>query len=208
LAERPDQIDRLLENVRWAAGQQQARGFTLTVTCVITPGRVDHARRVRDFCFSIGAQFSAQHLSEHRMPSAALDADAEFHALMEELVAAKRRGLPVSGSELYLGNSRSAVPFSCTPTAAPHVDWLGRLAYPCRELPDHVLVDLLAAGSYRAALEEAARRYGPPPQGCSRCGERCYVELSTLVRRPTALAREAYGYLREAARMRPRVSRS
>ena len=198
LGQRADHIATLLDNVRWAASLQKERGFTLSVTSVVTPGRVDHARAVRDFCFQIGAQYAAQHLSVNRLPSEELDRDPDFREFMDELLWAKRRGLPVSGSELYL--RRTNEPYACTPTVAPHVDWLGRLAYPCRELPDHVLVDLLAAGSYAAAVAEAERRYGPPPGNCSRCGERCYVELSQLVRNPSALAREAIGYLRARGR--------
>ncbi len=196
LAADPARVESLLDNVRWAAGEQRRRRFTLTVTCVVMPGRVDAARRVRDFVYQVEAQFSAQHLSVERRPSPELTADPEYAQLMRELLADKRAGRGVSGSELYLGRPGAPAVEGCTPTAAPHVDWLGRLAYPCRELPDHVLVDLRAAGSLGAAMREGARRWGAPPAGCRRCGERCYVEISTLVRHPTALAREALGYLR------------
>lgn len=196
LAGDPERVARLLDNVRWAAGEQKTRRFTLTVTCVVTPGRVAAARRVRDFVYALGAQFSAQHLSVDRVPSAALTVDPEYVAFMRELLADKRAGRGVSGSELYLARPGAAATVGCTPTAAPHVDWMGRLAYPCRELPNHVMVDLLAAGSVRQALRDGARLWGPPPKDCRRCGERCYVEISTLVRHPAALAREALGYLR------------
>jgi len=119
---------------------------------------------------------------------------------IDEIIKAKREGLPISGSELYLRSTQEHVAYSCTPTAAPHVDWMGRFAYPCRELPNHVLVDLLAAGSYENALAEGARLFGAPPSDCSRCGERCYVELSSLVRHPLDAAREGYGYLMQARR--------
>lgn len=202
LATQPKNIRRLLENVRWAASQQRHRGFQLTITSVVTPGRVAAARAVRDFAFSIGAEFSAQHLSVHRIPSAELSADPEFHAFMRELLSDKRAGKGVSGSHFYLeaiDQRADRQSFACTPTAAPHVDWRGMLAFPCRELPDHVLVDLVAAGSYRAALEEGARRFGgPPPGDCHRCGERCYVELSTLTRHPPAAIREATHHVRTA----------
>jgi MoaA/NifB/PqqE/SkfB family radical SAM enzyme len=200
LATQPKNIERLLANVRWAAGEQKRRAFQLTITSVVTPGRVSAARAVRDFAFSIGAEFSAQHLSVHRIPSAELSADPDFHAFMRELLEQKRAGKGVSGSHWYLEaiDDRADKPsFACTPTAAPHVDWRGMLAFPCRELPDHVLVDLVAAGSYRAALDEGARRFGgPPPGDCHRCGERCYVELSTLTRHPPAAIREGAHYLK------------
>ncbi len=200
LAADPQRVGSLLDNVRWAAGEQRGRRFTLTVTCVVMPGRVDSARRVREFVYDLGAQFSAQHLSVGRIPSPALTADPDYGEFMRELLADKRAGRGVSGSELYLARPGASAANGCTPTAAPHVDWMGRLAYPCRELPDHVLVDLQAAGSVRAALREGARRWGAPPADCRRCGERCYVEISSLVRHPAALAREALSYLRPPGR--------
>lgn len=202
LVGQPTQVAKLIENVRWAAARQREHGFTLTVTCVVMPGRVPAARQVRDFCFSIGAQFSAQHLSHQRIPVPELRQDPDFLRFIDELIAGKKRGLPVSGSELYLNSIKTRPPWSCTPTATPHVDWLGRLGYPCRQLPDHVLVDLIAAGSIKAAQAEGKRRYGAPPRDCDRCGERCYVEISTLVRHPTAAAREMVGYLMQARAIR------
>lgn len=196
LAAHPERVGRVVDNVRWAAGEQQRRRFTLTVTCVVMPGRVDAARRVRRFAYDVGAQFSAQHLSVGRIPSAALTADTEYQSFMRELLADKRAGRGVSGSELYLARPGASATCGCTPTAAPHVDWLGRLAFPCRELPDHVLVDLLASGSLAQAMRDGARQWGEPPADCRRCGERCYVEISTLVRHPTALAAEVLHYLR------------
>ncbi len=200
LAGQPDNVRKLFDNVRWAASQQ-SRGFTLTVTSVLRPGRLDEARAVRAFCYEIGAQFSAQHLTGHdRLPAPELDADPDFRRFMDELIADRRAGRSVSGSPDYLRGVRDRASYQCTPTAAPHVDWRGHLAYPCRELPDHIWVDMLAAGSYRAALAEAQRRWGDPPNDCARCGERCYVELSTLVRTPSSAAREAVGYVVQATR--------
>ena len=43
LAADPGRVANLLENVRWAASEQKRRSLTLTVTCVVMPGRVDSA---------------------------------------------------------------------------------------------------------------------------------------------------------------------
>jgi MoaA/NifB/PqqE/SkfB family radical SAM enzyme len=200
LATQPENIQKLLDNVRWAATQQKARGFTLTITSVLTPGQIADARKVRDFTYSIGAQYSCQGVSVERLPSVDLPKDPEYHAFLNELIADKRSGKNISGSELYLSGVRDHRPYQCTPTAAPHVDWLGRLAYPCREMPDHIWIDLAEAGSYKAALAEGERQYhAPPPTDCMRCGERCYVEVSTLVRNPGKLPFEVAGYLKQWA---------
>ena len=208
LAGQPKVMAKIFENVRWAASQQKDRAFILTIPSVLTPGQIADARRVRDFAYEIGAQYSCQGISIDRLPSKELPADPEYHAFINELIADKRAGKNVSGSELYLSGVRDRRPYQCTPTAAPHVDWLGRLAYPCRELPDHVWIDMVEAGSYRAALAEGERVYkAPPPANCMRCGERCYVEVSTLVRNPKTLATEVAGYLGQWAKNRSTKSK-
>lgn len=122
---------------------------------------------------------------------------------IDETLAAKRNGRPISGSELYLKTVRDNLPFRCTPTGVPHVDWLGRLSYPCPELRDHVELDLLQAGSITAAYEEGKRRYGVPPTACSHCPDRCYAETSSLTRNPLPWAKEIarYALQRTAARL-------
>lgn len=209
LARQPDQVSKLFDNVRWLASEQEKRGFTLIITCVITPGRVASSRKVMEFAFDIGAHFSPQHLSVERLPSVELANDPEFRAFVGELIEYKHAGRKVSGSDLYLSAIRDGErkEYACMPTAAPHVDWMGRLAYPCRELPDHIWIDLLAAGSYKAAMREAERRYGAPPEACNRCGERCYVEMSTLMRDPRAAAREVAGYIGQSRLLRGLVGR-
>jgi MoaA/NifB/PqqE/SkfB family radical SAM enzyme len=199
LAGRPDQVQRLLDNVRWAASLQRERGFVLTLTCVVTPDLVHEAREVMELCFSIGAEFSIQHLTEERVRSPALMRDPAFPTFIDEMIAAKRAGKAISGSELYLRTLRDRLPFACTPTVIPHIDWLGRLSYPCRELRDHIEVDLLEAGSIRAAQAEGLRRYGPPPEACCSCPDRCYVEMSSLTRHPAVMVRESAGYLIQKA---------
>lgn len=200
LRRQPHRVARLFRNLRWAAAQQPGRSFVCTVTTVVRPGKVAEARRVMEFCFAHGLFFSIQHLTENSLASPELVRDREFPRFLDEMIAAKRAGRPVSGSEVYIRRTRELASYSCAPTAVPHVDHAGRLAYPCRELPGHVKVDLLAAGSLRQAIAEGARRVGAPPVGCSRCPDRCYVEASTLLRSPGLLVRETLSYLGQAAK--------
>jgi MoaA/NifB/PqqE/SkfB family radical SAM enzyme len=190
LQAQPRRRQRILDNIRWAAGEQKARGFSLTLTCVVRPGRVQAAHEVMEFAQEIGAEFSIQHLTVGSRASPELKADPAFRTFVNAMLEARRAGRGISGSEVYLTTTRDHRPFGCTPTAVPHVDHLGRLAYPCREIGDQVYVDLLAAGSLRAAMKEGARLYGPPPGDCSLCPDRCYAETSTLIRNPSAALRE------------------
>jgi len=199
-------IQQLHDNIAWAASLRKANPkFVCTVTSVVRPGRVAEARRVMEYCFSVGADFSIQHLTVMTedvgaVPSPELVADPEFPAFLDAMIQAKRDGKTISGSELYLRTIRDRKRFACTPTVVPHVDFRGRVAYPCRELKGYVKVDMLAAGSLKAAMKEGARLFGSPPKDCSQCPDRCYVEISALINRPTSLLRSAAGYLKQTRR--------
>jgi MoaA/NifB/PqqE/SkfB family radical SAM enzyme len=210
LPKQEKQVRQLLDNIAWAASLRKSNPkFVCTVTSVVRPGRVAEARRVMEHCFSVGADFSIQHLTViddklGAVPSPNLVADPEFPAFLNEMIAAKRKGLPVSGSELYLSSIRDHKRFACAPTVVPHIDFRGQVSYPCRELRGHVLVDLLAAGSLAAAMREGAKRYGSPPKDCSQCPDRCYVEVSALIRRPSTLFGAVSGYIKQTRRKAPR----
>jgi len=206
LTKRSKQVQQLLDNIAWAASLRKRNPkFVCTVTSVVRPGRVAEARRVMEHCFAMGADFSIQHLTVIKegvgaVRSPRLVADPEFSAFMDEMIKAKRDGLPVSGSYLYLRTIRDQKPFACTPTVVPHIDHMGRLDYPCREISGRIKVDVLKAGSLKAAMAEGARRYGSPPKNCSQCPDRCYVETAALINRPTTLAQSVTGYLRQIRR--------
>jgi MoaA/NifB/PqqE/SkfB family radical SAM enzyme len=206
LPKQPGHIKQLLENIAWAASLRKNNpNFVCTVTSVVRPGRVAEARRMMEHCFSVGADFSIQHLTVMTdgvgaVPSPKLVEDPEFPAFLDAMIAAKRKGLPVSGSELYLRTIRDRKRFACTPTVAPHIDYQGRLSYPCREIKGYVKVDMLKAGSLKAAMKEGAKLYGAPPKDCSQCPDRCWVEISSLIRHPTSLAQSVAGYVRQIRR--------
>lgn len=206
LPKQKNHIKQLLDNIAWAASLRKTNPkFVCTVTSVVRPGRVAEARRVMEHCFSVGADFSIQHLTVIQegvgaVPSPKLVEDPEFPAFLDAMIAAKRKGLPVSGSELYLRTIRDRKRFACTPTVVPHVDYRGWLSYPCREIKGYVKVDMLKAGSLKAAMREGAKLYGKPPRDCSQCPDRCYVETSALINRPSSLFASVTGYLKQIRR--------
>jgi MoaA/NifB/PqqE/SkfB family radical SAM enzyme len=206
LPKQPGHIKQLLDNIAWAASLRKTNPkFVCTVTSVVRPGRVAEARRVMEHCFSVGADFSIQHLTVIQdgvgaVPSPKLVEDPEFPRFLDTIIEAKRKGLPVSGSELYFRTIRDHKRFACTPTVVPHVDFRGWLAYPCREIKGYVKVDLLKAGSLKAAMKEGAKLYGSPPKNCSQCPDRCYVEIAALINRPTSLAQSLTGYVKQIRR--------
>jgi MoaA/NifB/PqqE/SkfB family radical SAM enzyme len=206
LPKNPKRVQQLLETIAWAASLRKTNPkFVCTVTSVVRPGHVAEARRTMEYCFSVGAEFSIQHLTVlvdgiGAVRSPELMADPEFPAFMNAMIEAKRAGQLVSGSELYLRTIRDQKPFACTPTVVPHITHNGMLDYPCREIRGKVKVDLLKAGSIKAAMREGAKLYGKPPKNCSQCPDRCYVETAALINRPTTLARSVGGYMGQIRR--------
>jgi hypothetical protein len=46
-----ERVAQLLDNICLVAAQQTQRGFVLTITCVVTPGKLRDAREVMELCF-------------------------------------------------------------------------------------------------------------------------------------------------------------
>lgn len=187
----PKRVKSVLDNVRRAAGEQVRRRFTLTVTCVVTPGRVDAARRVRDFVYESGAQFSAQYLSVKRVPSPELTADPEYAAFMGSCWLTREQDAASPGAS---STWRAREPARRRPVRRrlrrTSTGWVGSPthagSYPITFWWTYWLPD--RCGTCCAKRRAAGLH---PSEDCPRCGERCYVEISSLVRQPTSLAREA-----------------
>jgi len=192
----PGMAQRIIATIREVAARQRELGFALLVNCVVTPETLPQARGVLDFCLEHGLTFSFSPQSVNDWPRYELLVSADYRAFVAELLALKRRGAPILASRPYLEWMGTFAPYACYPLLVPRLLPDGSLAYPCRPIERGGLaqgghaINLLEAGSWRAALRQASAYYGWPPSTCGSCYQQCYVEPSLLQTRPLALARE------------------
>lgn len=130
-----------------------------------------------------GFQFSPQIVGMSVHPG--LRGNEAYRGLADRIADAKRRGARVLGVPAYFPAVRDFLPFRCYPLLMPIIRPDGRLYYPCLEY-GWADADILAAGSYKAALEAGRRARGQVPECQDRCHLFCHMGMSLLQRHPLA----------------------
>jgi MoaA/NifB/PqqE/SkfB family radical SAM enzyme len=190
----------ILDSIVVCAGLQRELGYRMVANCVLTPETLPGAGKVLEFAIEHGMLVSFSPQTVNNWPRYDLLVSAEYRAFLAEMLAAKRRGAPIAGSESYLRTLGSLVPFSCYPTLIPSVMPNGDLIYPCRPIEragsahGGRLSNLLVTGSLNAALKVAQTDLGPPPRVCTSCFQQCFMEPSLMQARPLSLVYELLRY--------------
>jgi MoaA/NifB/PqqE/SkfB family radical SAM enzyme len=190
----------VLDIIRHYAARQKADNFRLILNAVLSPETIKGADSLLDFCREqrILVSFSPQAVCN--WPRYELITSPEYRVFISKLMAVKRRGGPVLGSQAYLRTLLDLRPFSCYPTLTPRILPNGDLAYPCRPIEKSGnthggrACNLLAVQSWQQAQALAFREYGLPPRVCNSCFQQCYVEPSLMQAQPISLLREKLFY--------------
>lgn len=148
--------------------------FSLMVNCVIQPGRVAHARAVLDFARDLEIGFAPVPVNVGPTVDVALRDDPEYADFVELVLARKREGQRIAGSERMLRRLLSSAKLACRNTLKPHVDHDGKLFWPCKAsvAVEPVTLDVREFDHVDALYARAAAELDP--RGFSaRCGARC-----------------------------------
>lgn len=191
LGARPGATRRVIQAIlRYGDARRAGVGrYRFSVSCVVRPGQVEDARAVMRFCFAHGLAFALMPQSVRPYPHEGLRADPEYRALVDEVLAAKRAGQPVWGSEPYFRTIRDFSRFRCYPTTVPRIFANGDLGYPCAPWGT-VAGSLIGARSFDEVLAAGVRRHGGIPGCDARCFAQCYIESSHAIAHPLALLRD------------------
>ena len=200
---RPEEV---LRNLLLLRRLSRPLGFELMVNTVIGPGRIDDARDVLDFANDLGIGFAP--VPENVGPGVhpGLLDSAGYRDLADVIVARKRAGHRISGSARLNRRLLSAAPLQCRNTLKPHIDFDGRLFWPCKasvnvaperiDVLDHDSVDELYAAASRRV--DPTRFHGPARNQCG--ADCCWAQNYTTdeyvfgMRHPLHLASEVLGF--------------
>lgn len=187
----PDVIRRVRENIEQLLVPRLRRVQTYLSICV-TPETVADVPAVVDYALAQGLGFTFTPVLRGACIDAGLAGSPAYRAILDAAIRHKRRGAAVMGTLAYLRGLRDRSPFVCRPLLLMRVKPNGALLYPCNKL-DHEGGNLLALGSYRAAVAASLRVHGGLPTACgTRCHEGCYMDVSLMVQRPWLVLQEAY----------------
>ena len=179
------------DSLRRYALLRKKHSYNLTVSCVIMPGLIQHARDVMRFCFDHDINFAVMPQSVGPYPHPDLRDNDEYRVFIDEVIAAKKKGLPVWGSHPYFRTIRDFIKFQCYPTTAMRIFPNGDLYYPCSPL-DKVAGSLLDAKSFDEVFHAGIEQHGPIPDCDTRCFASCYIETSHTMNFPASIVWEHF----------------
>jgi MoaA/NifB/PqqE/SkfB family radical SAM enzyme len=195
------------DSIRRYAALRKKHKYALTVSCVIMPGLIQHARDVMQFCFDNELHFASMPQSIGPYPHPELRNNAEYVAFIDELVAYKKKGYPVWGSYPYFKTVRDFEHFQCYPTTAPRIFPNGDLMYPCSPL-DKVAGNLKGAKSFDEVYLAGIEKHGGIPECDARCFASCYVETSHTMNFPASIIWEHFDLWNRVRRLVMKARRS
>lgn len=166
-------------------------GYRFNVSCVAMPNALEDARQVMNFCFENGVGYSVMPQSVGPYPHPQLRDNPEYRALIDEVMARKKEGFPVWGSNAYYRTIRDFIKFQCYPTVAPRIFPNGDLYYPCSPL-NKVAGSLIGARSFKEVFASGFEKHGPIPKCDARCFASCYIETSYIMSFPFLMAWENF----------------
>lgn len=183
-------IKQVKENIINCAKLQKEKNFTITINCVVADKTIRQAREVMNFCFANNIRFAIVPAEmDDGSVNPGLKNNAEYQRLIREVISSKEQGRPVFGSKEFLDTIYDFKRFNCYPTLIPHVYPNGDLFYPCQPLLK-VAANLLETGSYKKALDEGMKKYGPLPKCKDRCHKACYIEPAIFLENPALVFKE------------------
>ncbi len=167
---KPYVVEKVIENLLYCRSVGKPNGSRITISTVITEENLDEVEKILDFCCRTGFVFSAQTAMNHRYPNLNLLKNPKYHRLVERIIEARRRGLPVNGTPRLLRTLYYFEPFKCYPTMFPRVYPNGDVFYPCEPLRT-IGGNLFEHGSFKKIFERGRQLYGDIPF----CQGVCYL---------------------------------
>jgi MoaA/NifB/PqqE/SkfB family radical SAM enzyme len=184
-----DHAGAILEALRFALAEGGRAETRVVLSAVVMPGNIGEVEKVLALAVEEGCGFQVSPRILGTTVDPGLRGREDYRALMDRILAAKRRGAGVIGVPAYFRAVRDLGPFRCYPLLLPIIRPDGKLYYPCLEL-GWADADIFEAGSYRAALEAGRRARGPVPDCRDRCHLFCHMGMSLLQRHPLAALAE------------------
>lgn len=179
----------ILRALEYALATRGTARTQVVVSAVVLPDNIADVEDVLELAIRHGLGFHLSPEIQGVNPNPALRNNPDYVHLIDRALKAKKAGHAILGvSEYYVG-IRAFAPFRCHPLLMPAIQPDGRLLYPCLEAPVS-RVDILQAGSYRAALDKARSRCSANLPCDSQCHIFCHMGLSMLQRYPVSALRE------------------
>ncbi len=152
--------------------------FKLIINTVIMPGQVAHTMDVLNLASDLDIPFAPVPANIGAGIDAKIQEDSDYHELVRTVLERKRHGQQIVGSLRMNQRLLHADRLQCRPTLKPHIDFDGKLAWPCRAAVNMKPVEIDALDfnriddlyAHARDLVEPTRFHGPAK---NQCGGNC-----------------------------------
>ncbi|MBW2525082.1 MAG: radical SAM protein [Deltaproteobacteria bacterium] len=170
--------EEVLLNLLLLRELRQEMDFKLMVNTVIQPGHTDEAKAVLDLCNDLGIWFCPVPMNVGPRVASSIVADEGYRRLAELIIERKRAGYRISGSPRMLRRLLFGEPLRCRNTLKPHIDFDGRLIWPCKSTQnvEPEQIDVLQFETVDALYDHACTKVDPTRfhgPANNQCGASC-----------------------------------
>jgi len=116
--------------------------FKLVVNTVITPYNIEESFDILNWCNDLGICFSPVSANIDHEPDYALLQNPRYQALVTEILERATQGFPMIASPKMLRRLLQAKDIFCHPKVFDHIDYDGKLFWPCKAYPEAVMVNI------------------------------------------------------------------
>ena len=152
--------------------------FKLMINCVIRPGEIQDANDVLDFANENGITFTGVPENSSSNISEGLLDDTNYQDFIKKLLNRHREGYKFAGSYRFNERLYTARPLVCRNTLKPHIDFDGRLFWPCKASKNvsPLMIPVLQFSHIDEIWNYGKKIINPDNfhgQGCNQCGGQC-----------------------------------
>jgi len=148
--------------------------FRLMISTVIQPDSIHHALDVLNLSNDLGICFCPMPVNVGPTIQQSLLEDPDYLNLVDLILVRKRAGYPIAGSERMNWRMLTSQVLQCRNTLKPHIDFDGRLFWPCKAsvTVEPVMINTLDYQDVDSLYEHALSLIDPT-EFQQRCGARC-----------------------------------
>jgi len=182
---------RAIKNIKKISSLQNQYKFKIILNCVIGSDRIDDVQNVISFCKENNIGFSVTPQMKPNENGCFVEdkliGNKKYQQLINYIIKLKKENnVQVLVSNSYLKIIKNLNPYPhCIPFLLPCISPNGGLYYPCPERKLKICENIIEAGSYKKAFENARRKF---PVNFNRCHLTNFkpgnVEPSLLIKQP------------------------
>ena len=167
---------KVLRNILCLKILQDYVPFKLTANTVITRDTIQESFDILNFCNDLGITFSPVSANLGHEPDWELLNNPRYKKLVKLIIHRAKQGYPMIASPKMLANLLNFNGFNCFPVIFDHIDYDGRIYWPCKAYQDAAMINVLDFKNVKEAHKAGEKIIDPTffhGNGLGKCNGQC-----------------------------------